>query len=56
MGKVHAKNKNVADGLAKSPFRALGCRPYRSVERLKKKRVTIEQLEQLVSFRASMEY
>ena len=42
--KVHAKNKKVADGLTNSPFRALACQPYRSVGRLKKKRVTLEQL------------
>ena len=47
MGKIYAKNRKFADGLTKSPFRALACRPYRSVERLKKKRVTLEQLEQL---------
>lgn len=47
MGKIHAKIKKFADGWAKSSFRVLACRPYRSVERLKKKRVTLEQLEQL---------
>jgi len=47
MGKIYAKNKKFADGMTKSLFRALACRPYRSMERLKKKRVTLEQFEQL---------
>ena len=47
MGKSPCEKREFADDLTKSPFRALACRPYRSVERLKKKRVTLEQLEQL---------
>ncbi len=47
MGKIHAKNKKFADDADKEPFSLAGLSTLQKRGKIEKKRVTLEQLEQL---------